>query len=351
VVEEKRVLIAGGSGVFGRILAREILATTSVKLILAGRDREAAARACRSLDGGGRVEARAMDLDEPETFLRAAAGCFAVVCAAGPFQTLDRQLPRLAVASGAHWLDIGDDAGWVVPVLDDTVLDRAARAAGVAVLPGLSTVPALSGALARWCLRRASGAALVRIVLWIGNRNARGAGAIASALLSGFGNPVTVRLPGGERRAWLFRSPDLELLRRDPGIEAEFRVAFEWRISNWMMARLQGIPDRCVGPLAAGLSLLSAPFARLGSDEGCLQAEALDAGGGSLAAAAFLSRGQRLAILPAAIALAALCSEERAVAGVLGPGAWLSPEDWIDRVRGRGIEFLGRTESRTGARS
>jgi hypothetical protein len=162
---------------------------------------------------------------------------------------------------------------------------------------------------------------------------------------------VTVRLPAGERRAWLFRSPDSELLRRDPGIEAEFRVAFEWRISNWMMANLQGIPDRCVSPLAAGLSLLSAPLSRLGSDEGCLQAEVLDAGGGSLAAAVFLSHGQRLAILPAAIALATLCSEKRAVAGVLGPGAWLSPEDWIDRVRGRGIQFLGRTESRTEARS
>ena len=334
-----KILIPGGYGVFGSLLARELSAVHAVRLVIAGRDGRAAERLCKSLDPG-RCEPLALDLSDPRAFTRAASGCFAVVCAAGPFQLLSRDLPRLAAEAGAHWLDIADDEGWVVPILDDGDLGARARESGVAVLPGLSTVPALSGALARRSLEHAPAAERVRIVLWIGNRNLRGAGAIASALASGFRDPVAVRLPGGECRAYRFRSPDWELLRRDPGIEAEFRVAFEWGVNGWAVARLQGLPAGFLEPLSRWIAALAAPFGWFGSDAGCLQAEALDARGERRASAALLSRGQRIAILPAAIALESLLSGERAPRGVLGPGAWMSPGDWIAGVEARGLEFV-----------
>ena len=71
-----------------------------------------------------------------------------------------------------------------VPWIGD-LADAAARDAALAVMPGLSTVPAISGALARWGRERLPGAQRARVTLFIGNRNAKGAGAIASAMASG----------------------------------------------------------------------------------------------------------------------------------------------------------------------
>jgi hypothetical protein len=83
---------------------------------------------------------------------------------------------------------------------------------------------------------------------------------------------------------------------------------------------------------------------RFGSDAGCLQAEALDREGRRLASASLLSRGQRMAILPAAFGVEALLSGELASRGVVGP-AWLAPEEAITRIRKRGLEFAFDGES------
>jgi short subunit dehydrogenase-like uncharacterized protein len=342
VVEAKRVLIVGGSGVFGRHLAREILTTTNVKLILAGRDREALTRAGSLLDASGRTEARVLDLADPEAFSRAAAGCFAVACAAGPFQALDRGLPRVAVAAGAHWLDIGDDPEWILSLLENEALDAEARRAGTAILPGVSTVPGLSGVLARWCRARAPRAVHARIVLWIGNRNSKGAAAIASALNSGFADPVFVGLPMGRFRAGRFRSADETLLARDLGLTAEFRVAFEWGISSRLVAALQGVGS--AERLSRWLSRLSAPVSFFGSDAGCLQVELFDPEGSPAAMASLTGEGQRMAILPAALALEALLSGELRDRGCVNPAAWLPPEEWIARLGRRGMKLAGTHE-------
>jgi len=329
------------------MLAREALAIPSLRVLLAGRDFGAARKACRLLDDRGRCEPFRLDLDDREAVRRAAAGCFAIVCAAGPFQKLDRMLPRLVREAGAHWLDIADDESWVLSLLQDQDSDGAPRPSAPAILPGLSTVPTLSGALVRWCLQKvpAIAAPRARIVLWIGNRNRKGAAAIASALRSGFRRPVTVRLPVGDFQAWLFRSPDRELLARDPGIEAEFRVGFEWSITNRLAARLQAVPDGLLQPLAECLAILSAPLCRLGSDAACLQAEILDGRGRRSIAAPFIARGQRLAVLPAAIALESLAAGDPGLRGMVVPGAWMAPQDWIDRLRRRGIGFAFEAET------
>src|SRR5213594_4234140 len=111
MAEPPRVLIAGGYGVFGRLLAKELLATTTARVVLAGRDPRRLAAACRALKAGDRAETRILDLRDPSALARAAEGCFAVACTAGPFQTLPLALPRTAVEAGAHWVDIGDYTG------------------------------------------------------------------------------------------------------------------------------------------------------------------------------------------------------------------------------------------------
>ncbi len=324
MAERPRVLIAGGSGVFGRLLARDLLKTTSVDLILAGRGLPAVVAARRELDQPDRTSAMAFDLGDPESLTRAARGCVAVACAAGPFQELSPELPTAAVRAGAHWVDISDYEGWVVPLLDDTTLDAAARGAGSAVIPGLSTVPALSGALARWCRERLQGAEKARVTLVIGNRNARGAGAIASAMSSGFGRPTRVHLPFGRRLAYLGRSPDTELLRRDLGLDAEFRVVLEWGPAGLFVSGVgplwSHLGARARSRVAGLLSSISRPFGRFGSEGGCLQVELWE--GERRVTVAALSGDQRLAILPCAMALQRLLQGKLRERGVVHPAEW-----------------------------
>jgi hypothetical protein len=345
MAERPRVLIAGGSGVFGRLLARELLRTTSVDLVLAARHLATADGACREVGAPDRTSAIALDLGDPESLTRAARGCVAVACAAGPFQELSHDLPLAAVRAGAHWVDIGDAEGWVVPILDDTTLDAAARDAGLAAIPGLSTVPAISGALARWGRERLPGARRARVTLLIGNRNAKGAGAIASAMASGFGRPTRVDLPFGRRLAYLGRSPDTELLRRDLGLEAEFRVVLEWGPAGLFVSGVgplvSHLGDRARSRVAGLLSTISRPFGRFGSEGGCLQVDLWD--GGRRVSVAAVSGDQRLAILPCAMALQGLLEEELPERGVIHPAEWRSPETWIAELRKRGVRILTAT--------
>jgi len=342
MAERPRVLIAGGSGVFGRLLARELLRTTLVDLILAGRDLAAAVAACRELGAPDRISAMKLDLGDPESLTRAARACVAVACAAGPFQELSHELPMAAVQAGVHWVDISDDEGWVVPLLDDTALDTAARDAGSAVIPGLSTVPAISGALARWGRERLQGAERARVTLFIGNRNSKGAGAIASAMSGGFGRPTRVDLPFGRRLAYLGRSPDAELFRRDLGLDAEFRVVLGWGPAGLFVSGVGPLwsrfGDRARSRVAGLLSSISRPFSRFGSEGGCLQVELWE--GERRLSVAALSGDQRLAILPCAMALERLLEKELRERSVIHPVEWLSPETWIGELRTRGVRIL-----------
>jgi hypothetical protein len=341
MAERPRVLIAGGSGVFGRLLASELLRTTSADLILAGRRLPAVLAASKELGAPDRTSAMALDLGDTDSLTRAAGGCAVVACAAGPFQDLSPELPAATVRAGAHWLDIGDHAGWVLPLLEDRALDAAARSAGVAVIPGLSTVPALSGVLARWGRDRLPGADRARVILFIGNRNAKGSGAIASAMSSGFARPTRVRLPFGRRFAYLGRSPDTELLRRDLDLEAEFRVVLEWGPAGLFVSGSgliwSHLGARARARAARFLSSVSKPFGRFGSNGGCVQVDLTH--GERKTSVAAMSGDQRLAILPCAIALQRLLDKRLQERGVMHPVDWLPVPTWIADLRDRSVRF------------
>ncbi|HJQ38318.1 MAG TPA: hypothetical protein VKB93_14370 [Thermoanaerobaculia bacterium] len=248
----KRVIVLGARGVFGSLLVREL--SSRYDVVPAGR--------------GTRLQ-----------------NAFAVACTAGPFQQLDRRLAREAVEAGAHWLDIADDERWFFDLIDDRSLDAFARSRGVAVIPGLSSLPAVSGAL----VRRLSGAAgfsppkeagglkpaapQVQITLRINNRNAKGAAAIASAAASG---------------GRVLKSPDRELLRRELGIDAEAHVEFESSLAIPML-RLLGRWPRFAAKLAR-------PF-RFGTSGGAVEVRAGDR------VEKITSKDQRIAILPLVFAL------------------------------------------------
>jgi hypothetical protein len=235
----KRIVVLGARGVFGSLLVREL--ADKYEVVPMGRDWSGA------------------------RFQRA----YAVACTAGPFQQLDRAMVRAAVEAGAHWLDIADDERWFFDLVDDRELDALARERGVAVIPGLSSLPAVSGAL----VRRLGSPKHVDIKLFIGNRNAKGPAAIASAAAS---------------QGRVLKTPDRELLRRELGVDAEAVVEFESALAMPML-RLLGRWPRFAAKIAK-------PF-RFGTPGGAVEVRAGDR------IARVSGRDQRMAILPLVFAL------------------------------------------------
>jgi hypothetical protein len=213
-----------------------------------------------------------VDLRDVDAVSRVARDAFAFVCAAGPFQQLDRRVVRAVVDAGAHWLDIADDERWFFELLDDPELDALARERGVVVMPGLSTLPAISGAL----VRRMGAPARVAITLFIGNDNAKGAAAIASGAA--------------------LQTPDRELLRRELGIDADVRTRFELPGVQLVMRVLAKFPVATRMRIAKAIAPMAKAF-RFGRRGGFVEVRAGER------AERVSGADQRLAILPLVYAL------------------------------------------------
>jgi hypothetical protein len=345
MVRVPRVLIVGGYGVFGRLLAAGLLRRTPAEIVIAGRNPAEAKRACRDLDrsGRGRVEPMAIDLARSGELRRAAEGCLAVACTAGPFQGLPAGIVDEVVEAGAHWVDIADATDWVLGILEAPELDERARAAGVAVGTGLSTLPALSGTLASALLERVPQARTATVVLSIGNRNRKGSAAIASALVGGMRDSSRVETPLGQRLAYRIDAPDERLLAKEQ-LETTCWVALESPIARGvaLLARSRSAQydPSTVMARARLLSRLSSLWG-FGTRGGCVQVELRDERR-SGAVAAFVGSDQRMAILPAAIVVERLVDRSTTLHGVIRPGDWLPAADWIAELRRRELRALWR---------
>jgi len=278
-----RVIVLGSTGVFGSLLMRELHG-----------------------DVVGASRATGADLRDPDSIARLARGAFAVLCAAGPFQQFDRRCVRAVVEEGAHWLDIADDPGWFFGLIDDPELDRRAREKGVAVVPGLSSLPAISGALVRRLMRTDRSVCATDITLGIGNRNAKGAGSIASAL-EGDGRTII--------------TPDRELLRRELGIDARTFVKFQLPGAALMFRLAKRLN---VSPKT--LSRIATPISRFGSDASYVEAKTKSA------TARVDARGQRLAILPIATVANRLIDGIR-LSGVMPPSRAIDGEELLSAIQ------------------
>ncbi len=217
-----------------------------------------------------------LDLSDVDAVHRVARGAYAFACCAGPFQELDRAIVRAVVDAGAHWLDIADDAHWFFDLLDDRALDALARERGVCVISGLSSLPAISGALVRRLKPKRAD-----ITLFIGNDNRKGPAAIASGAT--------------------LDSPDRELLLRELGIDAIARSKFELPGARIAMNALRVFPLRARIRIAKMLCRL---VPRFGSQGGYVEVNGVR-----------IPMAQRTAILPLVYALEHLAGKS----GCLSP--------------------------------
>jgi len=264
----KPILILGGTGVFGTLVAEDL---ADLPLVLASRSLEKSRALAARLP---HAEGRAIDLAGPLDFSFASI----VVHCAGPYQGQDLRVVEACARAGAWYVDIAD------------AQDYLAKLKGrPRVLAGMSTIPALVVTLARGL-----GPGPVRAFLYMGNQNEKGAAAITS-LLQGIRRGYwrgreSVRFPFGRRPMHSFESAD-------PAIE--FKCGFDLDFINRGFVFLRelfrmGAPLPPPGPMIRLANL----FRGLGGGKGCLMVEA----GGRRAWVIAEPRGQRVAALPASLA-------------------------------------------------
>ncbi len=136
----KRVLILGGYGNFGAFIARRLAREPDLALIIAGRS-EKKARALAETLG---AECAVIDVPGTIDAGLAATRPDVVIHTSGPFQTQGYDVAEACIRRRCHYVDLADGRTFVTGI---GALDEAARAAGVLIVSGASSVPALTSAI------------------------------------------------------------------------------------------------------------------------------------------------------------------------------------------------------------
>jgi len=292
-----RIVVLGGYGLFGARIVRALAGDGGLELVIAGRDAAKARGLGEELARSGAraaISVAALDIDAADVGDRLAALAPAlVVHTAGPFQRRDYAVARLALALGAHYIDLADGRDFVAGF---GVLDAEARAAARWAVSGASSVPGLSGAVVAALAGRFGRLDALETAISPGNRTPRGL-ATTRAILGYVGRPYARLAQGRWRRVhgwqslrrlhapgvvgtrWLARCevPDLALLpARHPTLrDCDFRAGLELRrmhfglwLASWAVRA--GIV-RDLARHAPSLLSLSERWLAAGSDAGVMQ--------------------------------------------------------------------------------
>jgi hypothetical protein len=143
----RKVLVLGGYGNFGKRIA-EALVCSTVPVIIAGRNGEKArvlADELRQRYPNSPIESATIDAERDLMLkLQVALLPTVVINTCGPFQDKRYDVAEACIARKIHYIDLADGRAFVTGI---TSLDAAAKAAGVWVISGASTVPGLSSAV------------------------------------------------------------------------------------------------------------------------------------------------------------------------------------------------------------
>jgi uncharacterized protein DUF4166/saccharopine dehydrogenase-like protein len=144
-----KVLILGGYGTFGGRLAHLLADVESLTLLIAGRSAAKAAEFCTGFRGRARTIPLSFDRNgDVEAQLRH-SDPHLIVDASGPFQSYGEDRHRLvkaALAAGVDYIDLADGSEFVKGIRR---FDRQAKARGIFVLSGVSTLPVLTAAVVK----------------------------------------------------------------------------------------------------------------------------------------------------------------------------------------------------------
>jgi saccharopine dehydrogenase-like NADP-dependent oxidoreductase len=185
------VLLLGGYGFFGTRLAQLLSRIEALHVIVAGRDLASAQAVVSPLMPESRARLSAASIDARDDRLAdkvTALGATVVVNLAGPFQGQDYHIAQACITARASYIDLADSRRFVCGI---GALDEQARAAGILVTSGASSVPALSSAVVEHLARAMTQVHDIDVGITPGNRTDRGLATVA-AILSYCGEPISV---------------------------------------------------------------------------------------------------------------------------------------------------------------
>lgn len=283
---------------FGGRLARRLARRLGDSVVIAGRNlTEARVLATELGCKAARLDTRADNLKDRIADIAPKI----IIDAAGPFQSYADncyRLARIAIELDAHYLDLSDDGPFTAGI---TGLNDAAVQAGVTVLSGVSSVPALSSVIARHLAQGIDDIHLIESAILPGNRAPRG-DSVMRAILSQVGRPLRLWQDGewGARPAWndlqpidlhvagsasiegrrvsLIGAPDLSLFPDAFGARSvTFRAGLELPIMQYGLWLLHWLPRlgllRSLSALTRPLKWLADRLERFGTDRGGMRVQ------------------------------------------------------------------------------
>ncbi|MEP5762655.1 MAG: DUF4166 domain-containing protein [Litoreibacter sp.] len=138
-----RVLIIGGTGVFGKRLAKHLTSLPGIELYVSSRSAEKAEAFARTIHSGA-VPVHGIALEHTLTLVAQleAINPFVVIDCSGPFQTARFDTAEAVLESGAHLIDLADARNYLSNFGDH--LDARAKSQNLSALTGASSTPTLS---------------------------------------------------------------------------------------------------------------------------------------------------------------------------------------------------------------
>jgi hypothetical protein len=365
--------VLGGYGAFGSRICRLLARIADVSILIVGRDAKQAEALAREL----KAEHAALDVAKPADLAALMARRPDVVInTIGPFQSADYRVAEACIEAGVHYIDLADSHAFAAGIAR---LDDAARAKGVAIISGASTVPALSGAVVA-----ESGLAptSIRIGISPGNRAPRGA-SLVRAIIGQAGKPLPLlragrwtTVPGwgemhqrriridrdrGLGKRWLSAcdAPDLVLLpQRYPTLKAvEFYAGLELSLLHvglWLLS----LPVRwgwlnSLLPLYRPLHWIGDRLYAFGSDRGgmLVDVDGIGADGRAMSyrwrLVAEKGQGPFVPAAPAAALVARLARGEVLPVGAYPCLGILDTADILSQLAHLPVFTLGRTKDRS----
>ena len=270
--------------------------------------------------------------------------------AAGPYGPAHVSVLKACLAARCHYVDLAEERVFNALVRQ---LSPHFEAQALTAVHGASSLPGISGALVQ--VLRDGPVSSARVTLWIGNRNVKGAGAIAAALavagrdvpapqgmLHGFGEPETVDLPGGIGRvtARTYDAPEYDLFPDLLGCsDVRVKVAFELGLAATLVSWVARLPGGTSPRMARFLSWAGGLTAFVGTSGGAIAVELTGPAGVRRAALVADARGQEMAALPAVLAVERLCADD-ARRGACTAYELLGPQGLLDGLGAAGFRVL-----------
>lgn len=278
-----RILVVGGYGNFGSFIVRRLTKEPDIDIIVAGRSEGKARQFAESVQAEWIVADIEKDIEHALTATKPNI----VIHTSGPFQEQSYEVAGACIKHQMHYIDLADGRDFVGKI---DSLDSAAKAAGVLVVSGASSVPGLTSAIIDKYRNEFTSIDTLNYGITTAQKTNRGL-ATTSAVLGYVGKPFETLFEGNAKKVYGWQSltwrkftglgwrvlgncdvpdldlfpqryPDVKSIRFQAGIELSFMHLILWMLS-WLV-RFRILPNLKVA--ARFMLALSRPFDLIGSD-------------------------------------------------------------------------------------